>query len=175
MNFQQNKGEIIIYQTEDGQTSLEVKLIEETVWLNLNQMAELFKRDKSVISRHISNIFKTGELSKEATVAKYATIQMEGVCAKSAQVARMREATPQATPQALSDVELRILRFCHEERSASEIINFTGMNPDYIRKELVHKLIEKGLLALTIPDKPRSPYQKYILTEVGAKHGKIYE
>ncbi|MBT9438548.1 MAG: hypothetical protein GAS50_05075 [Desulfobacterales bacterium] len=78
MNLQQNKGEIIIYQTEDGQTSLEVKLIEETVWLNFNQMAELFKRDKSVISRHISNIFKTGELSKEATVAKYATVQMEG-------------------------------------------------------------------------------------------------
>jgi prophage maintenance system killer protein/transcriptional regulator CtsR len=78
MNFQQNKGEIIIYQTEDGQTSLEVKLIEETVWLNLNQMAKLFKRDKSVISRHISNIFKTGELSREATVAKYATVQMEG-------------------------------------------------------------------------------------------------
>ena len=60
MNVQQNKGEIVIYQTEDGQTSLEVKLIEETVWLNLNQMAELFKRDKSVISRHVSNIFKTG-------------------------------------------------------------------------------------------------------------------
>ena len=78
MNVQGNKGEIVIYQTEDGQTSLEVKLIEETVWLNLNQMAELFKRDKSVISRHISNIFKTGELSKEATVAKYATVQMEG-------------------------------------------------------------------------------------------------
>ena len=78
MNEQINKGEIVIYQTEDGQTSLEVKLIEETVWLNLNQMAELFKRDKSVISRHISNIFKTGELSKEATVAKYATVQMEG-------------------------------------------------------------------------------------------------
>ncbi len=78
MNVQQNKGEIVIYQTEDGQTSLEVKLIEETVWLNLNQMAELFKRDKSVISRHVSNIFKTGELSKEATVAKYATVQMEG-------------------------------------------------------------------------------------------------
>ncbi len=78
MNVQGNKGEIVIYQTEDGQTSLEVKLIEETVWLNLNQMAELFKRDKSVISRHISNIFKTGEVSKEATVAKYATVQMEG-------------------------------------------------------------------------------------------------
>ena len=70
-----------------------------------------------------------------------------------------KEATPQVTPQALSDVELRILRFCHEERSASAIINFTGMNPDYIRKELIPKLIEKSFLALTIPDKPRSPHQ----------------
>jgi len=83
-----------------------------------------------------------------------------------------KEAAPQATPQALSDVELRILQFCHEERSASEIINFTGMNPDYIRKELIPKLIEKGFLALTIPDKPRSPHQKYILTEAGMKHVK---
>ena len=81
----------------------------------------------------------------------------------------------EAIPQALSDIELRILGFCHEERSALEIINFTGMNPDYIRKGLISKLIEKGLLALTIPDKPRSPHQKYILTEAGAKRGKIYE
>ncbi len=81
----------------------------------------------------------------------------------------------EAIPQALSDVELRILRSCHEERSASEITNFTGMNPDYIRKDIIPKLIEKDFLALTIPDKPRSPHQKYILTEVGAKRGKIYE
>ena len=55
------------------------------------------------------------------------------------------QAAPQVTPQALSDVELRILQFCNEEKSASEIINFTGMNPDYIRKDLIPKLIEKGL------------------------------
>lgn len=79
---------------------------------------------------------------------------------------------PQATPQALSDVELRILGFCHEERSALEIINFIGMNSDYIRKDIIPKLIEKDFLALTIPDKPRSPHQKYILTEAGMKHVK---
>jgi len=80
--------------------------------------------------------------------------------------------TPQTTPQALSDVELRILGFCHEERSALEIINFIGMNPDYIRKDIIPKLIEKDFLALTIPDKPRSPHQKYILTEAGMKYVK---
>ena len=87
-------------------------------------------------------------------------------------LARPESTREEATPQALSDVELRILRFSHEERSASEIINFTGMNLDYIRKELIPKLIKKGFLALTIPDKPRSPHQKYILTEVGKKHVK---
>ena len=55
-----------------------VKLINETVCLNLNQTAELFQRNKSVVSRHISNVFRTGELSKGATVAKYATVQIEG-------------------------------------------------------------------------------------------------
>ena len=78
-----------------------------------------------------------------------------------------KESTPQATSQALSNVELRIVRFCHEEKSALEIINFIGMNPDYIRKDIIPKLIEKDFLALTIPDKPRSPHQKYILTETG--------
>ena len=67
MNEQINTGEILIYQTEDGEASLEVKLIKETVWLNLNQMAGLFQRNKSVVSRHISNVFRTGELSKRAT------------------------------------------------------------------------------------------------------------
>lgn len=78
MNKQINTGEIVIYQAEDEQVSLEVKLIEDTVWLNLNQMAELFQRNKSVVSRHISNVFRTGELSKGATVAKFATVQIEG-------------------------------------------------------------------------------------------------
>ena len=52
-----NRGEIIIYQTEDGLTKINVNLQNETVWLSLDQMAELFQRDKSTISRHIKNIF----------------------------------------------------------------------------------------------------------------------
>ena len=71
-------GEIIIYQTEDGLTRISVNLYEETVWLTLDQMAELFQRDKSTISRHIKNIFTEGELVREATVAKFATVQSEG-------------------------------------------------------------------------------------------------
>ena len=71
-------GEIIIYQTEDGLAKLNVSLRSETVWLSLDQMAVLFGRDKSTISRHIRNVFAEGELSEMATVANFATVQMEG-------------------------------------------------------------------------------------------------
>lgn len=74
----QSNSEIILYQTEDGQTRIQVRLQNETVWMSLNQMAELFQRDKSVISRHIRNIFTEGELRPESTVAKFATVQSEG-------------------------------------------------------------------------------------------------
>lgn len=71
-------GEILFYQTEDGQTRVEVRMSEETVWLSLNQMAILFQRDKSVISRHIRNVFEEGELARDRTVANFATVQREG-------------------------------------------------------------------------------------------------
>ena len=71
-------GEFILYQSEDGRTKLEVRVQNETVWLSLNQLADLFQRDKSVISRHIKNIFEEGELRPGATVAKSATVQTEG-------------------------------------------------------------------------------------------------
>ena len=71
-------SQILLYQTEDRRTRIEVRLEGETVWLSLNQMAELFQRDKSVISKHIRNIFQEGELRQEGTVAKYATVQREG-------------------------------------------------------------------------------------------------
>lgn len=74
---QDNASEITLYETADGQTRVDVRLQGETVWLSLNQMAELFGRDKSVISRHISNVFEEGELEESATVAKNATVQME--------------------------------------------------------------------------------------------------
>ena len=71
-------GEILIYQTEDGLTKINVNMQNETVWLTLDQMAELFQRDKSTISRHINNVFKEGELKRETTVANFATVQLEG-------------------------------------------------------------------------------------------------
>jgi len=71
-------GEIILYQTEDGLTKLDVKLRDETVWLSLDQMAELFDRDKSTISRHIRNVFSEGELQREAVVANFATTAADG-------------------------------------------------------------------------------------------------
>ena len=61
-----NHGEIIIYQTEDGLTRINVNMQNETVWLSLDQMAELFQRDKSTISRHIKNIYTEGESFPDA-------------------------------------------------------------------------------------------------------------
>jgi len=63
-SMQDNHGEMIIYQTEDGMTQIDVTLQNETVWLSLDQMAVLFQRDKSTISRHIKNLFDDGELER---------------------------------------------------------------------------------------------------------------
>lgn len=70
-------GSIVVYKSSDGVVQLDVQLADETVWLTLNQLAVLFDRNKSVISRHISNIYSEGELIREATVAKNATVQNE--------------------------------------------------------------------------------------------------
>ena len=64
----QNKGEIIMYRTEDGLTEIQTTLVDDTVWLNRAQMAELFQRDRSVIGRHIKNVFEEGELARERNV-----------------------------------------------------------------------------------------------------------
>jgi hypothetical protein len=71
-------AEILLYQTEDGNTQLEVAFSGETCWLSLNQLADLFQRDKSVISRHIKNIFDEGKLVREAVVANFATTATDG-------------------------------------------------------------------------------------------------
>ena len=73
-----DKGQILLYQTPDGESRIEVRLQGETVWLSLEQMAELFQRNKSTISRHIKNVFEEGELQPNTTVAFFATVQMEG-------------------------------------------------------------------------------------------------
>jgi len=73
-----DKGEILLYQTEDGDTKIDVRLHLDTTWLSLNQMAELFQRDKSVISRHIKNIFAENELKQDSVVAKFATTAADG-------------------------------------------------------------------------------------------------
>jgi len=74
----ENASPIVIYEGADKAVEVRLDTDQETVWLNLQQLAELFDRDKSVISRHLRNIFKDGELTREATVAKNATVQKEG-------------------------------------------------------------------------------------------------
>lgn len=76
--IEKNNSELIIYESNDGNVRLDVNLEDETVWLSLEQMAKLFGRDKSVISRHIKNIFSEEELKKDQVVAKFATTTKHG-------------------------------------------------------------------------------------------------
>ena len=69
----EDKGQILLYQTPDGKSRIEVRLQGETVWLNLDQMVELFQCNKSTISRHFKNVVEEGEMNKEVVVAKFAT------------------------------------------------------------------------------------------------------
>jgi hypothetical protein len=74
------KNEIILYQTDDSKKRVEVRIDseKETFWLSLNQISELFERDKSVISRHLRNIFNDGELTRESVIAFFATTASDG-------------------------------------------------------------------------------------------------
>ena len=71
-------SEIKIYRTPNGETSIEVKLEKETVWLSQKQMAELFDKDSDTIGLHLRNIYKSGELDEESTTEKYSVVQKEG-------------------------------------------------------------------------------------------------
>ena len=79
MNNELNEqNNFIIYTSENGKTKVNVKINNETVWLSLEQLSELFQRDKSTISRHIKNIFEEGELQRNAVVANFATTATDG-------------------------------------------------------------------------------------------------
>jgi len=75
---EKSKGKIIIYEAEDGKTTLEVSLKKDTVWLDAHQMADLFQRDRTVIVKHIGNIYKTGELLPDSTCAKNTQVARDG-------------------------------------------------------------------------------------------------
>ena len=73
-----DKGEIIIYQSESGNTKLDIKLVDETLWVTQQQIAELFQTTKQNVSLHLKNIYEEGELNEEATVKEYLTVRKEG-------------------------------------------------------------------------------------------------
>ena len=73
-----NQGDIVIYQTDDGVTKIDVRFVDETVWLTQAQLVELFQSSKANISEHITNIYEEGELDKESTARKFRTVQIEG-------------------------------------------------------------------------------------------------
>lgn len=78
MNKDNNQGEIVIYQTDDDNTKIDVQFVDETVWLSQAQLCELYQTSKSNVSEHIKNIFEEGELEENSTVRKFRTVQNEG-------------------------------------------------------------------------------------------------
>lgn len=73
-------GEVVVYEAPDGEVRVDVRLDGETLWLSLVEMAELFGRDKSLISKHLRNVFASGELERKATVARNATLRQAVGC-----------------------------------------------------------------------------------------------
>ena len=73
-----DQGEIVIYQTDDGETKIDVRFVDETVWLTQAQLIELLQSSKANISEHIKNIYEEGELDEASTVRKFRTVQIEG-------------------------------------------------------------------------------------------------
>jgi len=71
-------GEVLVYESPDGEVRVDMRLDHETVWLNQEQMGQLFGRERSVITKHVRNVFREGELEPEATCAKFAQVQTEG-------------------------------------------------------------------------------------------------
>ena len=71
-------GEVVVYEASDGEIALDVRLDKETVWLTMRQMARLFERDRSVVNRHVLNVFREGELEREATCVNFAHVRFEG-------------------------------------------------------------------------------------------------
>ena len=78
MNKDNNQCKIVIYQTDDGDTKIDVRFVDETVWLTLAQLCELYKTSKSNVSEHIKNIFEEGKLEENSVVRKFRTVQNEG-------------------------------------------------------------------------------------------------
>jgi len=78
MNRDNNQGEIVIYQTDDGDTKIDVRFVDETVWLTQAQLYELYQTSKSNVSEHIKNIFEEGELEENSVVRKFRTTASDG-------------------------------------------------------------------------------------------------
>ena len=133
-NHQHNQSQLLIYQAQDSTVTLRVQLHDESVWLNLTQMAELFQVDKSGISRHLKNIFASGELQQVATVANFATVQNEG----GREVARNVE---YYNLDAIISVGYRVkshvatqFRIWATERLKEYIVKGFTMNDDYLKE-----------------------------------------
>ena len=88
--MRETNEKIVIYQTNDGETSIDVRLEGETVWLSQSQLSELFNTDRTSILRHIKNIYKTEELDESTTCAFFAQVREEGSRVVTRQIQKIR-------------------------------------------------------------------------------------
>ena len=151
------ENKIVIYQTEDGQTQIDVRLENETVWLTQAQMAELFQKDRTVITRHINNVFKEGELNREEVSAKFAHTTRHGAIEGKLQV--------QETILYNLDVIISVGYRVHSKRGTAFRIWARKIIKDYLikgyavnerlRKEQIGELRQLvGMLGRTIQNQP---------------------
>ena len=157
---EQNNSEMMIYTTEDGLTKIETTFDGDTVWLSIDQMAELFQRDKSTISRHIKNIFTEGELKREAVVANFATTAAD---CKTYQVDYYN-----------LDVIISVGYRVKSQRGVQFRIWATGILKEYMRKgfalddERLKKSGRRRILQGTVGAHPRHPRFREGVLSTGA-------
>lgn len=125
----ENYGEIVLFQTEDGQTKLEVQLQNETVWLTIDQMAELFQRNRSTISRHIKNAFEEGELDPNVVCAFFAHTTKHGAIEGREQLHEI--------PFYNLDVIISVGYRVHSHRGVQFRIWATAVLKEYLKKGFV--------------------------------------
>ncbi len=127
-------NQIIIFKTDDGKISVNAQFDAETAWLSLDQMAVLFGRDKSTISRHIKNVFLEGELQQESVVAKFATTAADG---KTYQTDYVRELDTilRSTKRKLLDNAGKISQPAAQEKARLEYRKYKAKTLDSVEEE----------------------------------------
>ena len=154
------ENDIIIYQTEDGQTQIDVRLENDTVWLTQAQMVELFQTTKQNVSLHVSNVFKEGELEQASTVKEYLTVQQEGKRSVSRQVRYYNLDVIISVGYRVKSKRGTAFRIWARKILKEYLVKGYAVN-ESIRKEQIGELRQLvGILGRTIQNKEIEPHEE---------------